>query len=284
MHNELTEWLHSSGYGIPVRSEPVAGGCINQATRLYFADGATLFLKTNNSADDNMFRAEAIGLSVLADSRTLRVPNVIQATSNFLLLEDLGEALPLPHYWEELGKGLAALHAKSQPGFGFVCDNYCGSTLQVNSRSAEGFEFFAEFRIRRLARLAYQQGLVDHKELTALLAIADNLPRWIPDMAPVLIHGDLWSGNVHCDARGLPALIDPACNWGWAEAELAMTLLFGGFKDAFYTAYTEHSRLEPGWHERAPIYNLYHLLNHLLLFGASYRPQIQQVCKRFSPA
>lgn len=283
MRTELTEWLYTKGYGAPIRSEPVGGGCINEASRLYFADGATLFLKSNRAAPIDMFRTEAQGLLALANSVSLRVPDVIYASDDFLLLEDLGNARARSDYWEGLGAGLASLHAKPQSRFGFECDNYCGSTLQVNTPVEDGLEFFAEFRIRRLAQKAQQQSLLDTNELTALLAIADNLQKWIPAMPAVLIHGDLWSGNVHCDGLGTPALIDPACYWGWAEAELAMTILFGGFAEGFYAAYAEHAAVAPDWRDRAPLYNLYHLLNHLLLFGESYRAQIQQVSKRFLP-
>jgi fructosamine-3-kinase len=124
--------------------------------------------------------------------------------------------------------------------------------------------------------------LLERADLNRLENIASRLSNWIPQQPPVLLHGDLWSGNVHCDAQGSPALIDPACYWGWAEAELAMTSLFGGFEPDFYTSYAECSGMDSDWPERAPLYNLYHLLNHLLLFGGSYLGSIRQICRRFA--
>jgi fructosamine-3-kinase len=86
---------------------------------------------------------------------------------------------------------------------------------------------------------------------------------------------------VHCDTSGNPALIDPAVYWGWPEAELAMTKLFGGFEREFYESYESCSNISNDWYSRAPLYNLYHLLNHLILFGGNYLMQIRESIKKF---
>lgn len=281
MLDELDNWLQLHDFGSPVRSAALSGGCINDTRRLYFANDATLVLKQNPSAPATMFQQEAIGLQALSQTTTMRVPEVHAVGEQFLLLEDLGAASPRSNYWPTLGTQLAQLHAKQMPQFGFTHDNYCGLTLQVNPECDNGWEFFAQHRIGSLTRRAEARGLLNSEEVATLMDIASRLDQLVPEMPAVLIHGDLWSGNIHSDHAGMPALIDPACYWGWAEAELAMTLLFGEFPDAFYAAYSESSSLDPGWRDRAPLYNLYHLLNHLLLFGDSYRLQIQGICKRF---
>jgi len=60
-----------------------------------------------------------------------------------------------------------------------------------------------------------------------------------------------------------------------------MTTLFGGFSPAFYASYEGNSEMAADWQERAPLYNLYHLLNHLLLFGSAYLAQIRSITQRF---
>lgn len=282
MRSEIYSWLQQHGYDAPVRTAPLSGGCINESRRLFFNDGATLVLKENPTAPADFFAQEAIGLDALAATDTLRTPKVYGVGKHFLLLEDLGQAPAGSLYWQQLGQLLAGMHSHHLPQFGFPHDNYCGQTPQTNSLCEDGWKFFAQHRITSLALQAQTKGLLDTAETTALLGIADRLQQLVPAMPAVLIHGDLWSGNIHSDENGLPALIDPACYWGWAEAELAMTLLFGGFPPEFYRAYSEYAALDDGWRERAPIYNLYHLLNHLLLFGGSYRSQIRQICDRFS--
>ena len=282
MTNHIAVWLAENGFGKIVRRESVGGGCINDTERLHLDAGNSLFLKQHAQAPEGMFHSEAVGLQALSNSQFLRVPTVIHVEEDFILLEDLGQSSPGERFWAELGKGLAQLHSEEYPHFGFKINNYCGSTPQQNDPIKDGHEFFANYRILTLASQAFHQNLLDRTELTKLEYIAANLARWIPKQPAVLIHGDLWSGNVHCDEEGHPALIDPAPYWGWAEAELAMTELFGGFGSDFYACYAEQAILDSGWRDRAPVYNLYHLLNHLLLFGRSYLGSIKAITQRFA--
>ncbi|NKB33605.1 MAG: phosphotransferase [Pseudomonadales bacterium] len=275
-------WLIENGFGNIVRREAVGGGCINNSIRLHLDLGTTVFLKENSDAPADMFQAEAIGLQALAARKALKIPDVIHVEEDFLLIEDLGEGTESDSYWKLLGEGLAQLHEEAVAEFGFSVDNYCGSTPQQNTIGRDGFEFFANYRLLKLASSAFHRNLLDRQDLSALESIAANLPRWIPQQDAVLIHGDLWNGNVHCAENGRPALIDPAAYWGWAEAELAMTDLFGGFSQLFYESYESNSGIDSEWRERIPLYNLYHLLNHLLLFGTSYLTPIQNIIRRFA--
>lgn len=280
--NRVDAWLNENNFGSVVRRENVGVGCINNSARLHLDRGNSIFLKENANAPEHMFRAEAIGLQALAASKAIKIPQVIHVENDFLLIEDLGLGSTTKTYWEALGEGLAELHRKPVNQFGFNVDNYCGSTPQENTLSNDGFEFFANYRILKLASSAFHKNLMDRQDLTALETIAANLSHWIPEQDPILIHGDLWSGNIHCCENGEPALIDPATYWGWAEAELAMTDLFGGFSNGFYESYESNSKIAKDWRERVPLYNLYHLLNHLLLFGSSYLSPIRNICKRFA--
>ncbi len=108
-----------------------------------------------------------------------------------------------------------------------------------------------------------------------------QLPELIPEQPASLIHGDLWSGNLISDNGGKPALIDPAVYYGWAEADLAMTELFGRYPEEFFKAYAEINPLEKGYRSRFPLYNIYHLLNHLNLFGKGYLSQIRSILDRY---
>jgi protein-ribulosamine 3-kinase len=262
----------ATGEPCTVRSiASVSGGCINRA--FIIADGARrYFVKTNTSDRLAMFEAEAAGLRELASMNALRVPQPLRAgvatDTAFLVLEylDLGgqpDAI-------RLGRGLADLHRARSAQFGWSRDNTIGATPQINNPSADWCEFWRERRLRPQFERAYRNG---HPRLRgegdALLArVSQLLAGHRP--SPSLLHGDLWGGNVGGLADGTPVLFDPAVYFGDRETDIAMTELFGGFSPAFYAAYNEACPLDTGYAQRKHLYNLYHLLNHLNLFGSGY--------------
>ncbi len=278
----VEQWLEDNGFGVVSSSRPVSGGCINNGARLFTASGRTFFLKTNSSLPPDTFALEAEGLSALSVSDGPHLPQPLLAGAGFLLLEDLAPAPKQPDFWPVLGRQLACLHNHTSPRFGFAHHNYLGSTPQPNPWMEDGFAFFAQQRLMFQAKLAQHNGFLGDLEMHLMDHLCSRLPELVPPQPASLIHGDLWSGNVISDSLGQPAIIDPAAHYGWAEAELGMTALFGDFPTAFYQAYQEHRPLEPGWRERLPIYNLYHLLNHLNLFGMSYYADVMAILRRFN--
>jgi fructosamine-3-kinase len=278
----VVNWLESHGYGKIRFQQPVSGGCINNGTRLETVSGTSFFLKTNSSAPEDMFALEAEGLAELRKANGPRLPDTYLWDAEFILLEDLKPAQRAGDYWESLGRQLAQLHQTTNQKFGFSHDNYLGTTRQPNPWTADGHEFFVEHRLGFQVRLARDNRQLTRDEEVEITRLANRLDRLVPQQPASLIHGDLWSGNTISDERGQPAIIDPAAHYGWAEAELGMTGLFGGFPETFYTAYVETRTLDGGWADRLPIYNLYHLLNHLNLFGGGYHGQVMQIVKRFS--
>lgn len=280
--NALQDWFKQRLQTSIAERTPLAGGDICQTERITTTDGRQLCVKQQPHAPPDFFAAEAEGLSALASSGCVRTPQVYSAEPGFIVMEYLAPAPPGPDYWAELGRGLAQMHRQPVAGFGFTRDNYCGATPQPNPDYEDGHAFFAEQRLRHQGRMALESGQLEPAEFERLDRLCQRLKSLIPAQHPALLHGDLWSGNIHSDSCGAPVLIDPACYWGWPEADMAMTCLFGGFSERFYRAYLEVNPLEPDWRERVPLYNLYHLINHLNLFGSSYHPQVNQVLERYT--
>lgn len=275
-------WLLVNGHGDVTRLQPVGGGSINRAHRLHTASGQTFFLKTNPACPPDMFAQEAAGLLLLQTPAGPRVPRPFIHDPHFFLLEDLNPAPPAPGYWAAMGRKLAALHEVHGPVFGGVDDNYLGSTPQPNPSTADGFEFFAEHRLGYQVALACRRGLLTPSDERLVARLASRLPDLLPVQPASLVHGDLWSGNFLRDEHGQPAVVDPAAHYGWAEADLAMTALFGAPPEEFYASYCEARPLPAGWRTRFPVYQVYHLLNHLNLFGGGYYGQAMALARRFA--
>jgi fructosamine-3-kinase len=278
----VSAWFSEQGYGRVVSSSPVGGGCINNGARIKTTSGPSFFLKTNRNAPADMFACEAQGLEALRVEDGPRVPRAFLWGREFLLLEDLAPAPKQKGYWQDFGHQLAALHNHTNDRFGFDQDNYIGSTSQPNPWTEDSFDFFAQHRLGYQAQLAAKRGLLSSAEADQVAQLAGRLPELVPAQPASLIHGDLWGGNAITGSEGEPALIDPAAHYGWAEAELGMTTLFGGFSNEFYQAYEEVRPLEPGWRDRLKIYNLYHLLNHLNLFGRGYYGQVMGIVRKYA--
>lgn len=279
---KLTNFITEQGWGEITSAQALGGGCINDARVLTTASGPRLFLKQNRAIPTDMFACEADGLRELGSVHSApRVPQVFLEDANFLLLEYLTPEPRHPRSWEIFGAELATLHLHTAPRFGFHTDNYIGSTPQPNPWVEDGQAFFAEQRLLFQARLARKNRLLDTDGVRQVERLCQRLPDLVPAQPASLLHGDLWSGNIHTGPGGMACLIDPAAYYGWAEADLAMANLFGSLPAEFYTAYESVRPLAPGYRVRFDLYNLYHLLNHLNLFGYGYLAQVQAILRRY---
>ena len=268
----------------------VHGGDANEAYRLFLSNGETLFLKTNSTEREDFFRAEAEGIVALRSTGSIRVPRIYAMGKDedysFLLMEYIDSSRPIEGFWEKLGTDLAMMHKADTTAFvkagryGFDRDNYIGAGYQKNTGKDSFVEFFAECRLKPQLELA--EKYFDGEMIRKSNRLLDTLDKYLiePDR-PSLLHGDLWSGNFMPDENGLPMLIDPAVYVGCNEADIAMTELFGGFDKRFYDSYFSAMGMIPGYADRRDLYNLYHLLNHLNLFGSSYLYEVVRIIDKY---
>lgn len=269
---------------------PVGGGCIGNGGRLELG-GRDVFLKWGSAEVARTFPAEAAGLRVLGgpNVESLLVP-AVQAlgaadgmTPGYLMLDWIEKGAPAPDFWGRFGEALARLHATTGPGYGFESDNFIGRLPQENGWVDTWPDFFRTRRLEPQIRRARALGRWNESWSGRAHRLLERLDAWLPRRPEAsLLHGDLWSGNALAVADGRAALIDPAVYYGHAETDLALTELFGGFRSAFYDGYTAVRPLDAGYADRRSLYNLYHLLNHLNHFGASYAGGVDEVFRRFS--
>ena len=263
---------------------PVGGGCIHQTQCLVLSDGSKLFLKESKGGG-KMFACETRGLLELKHAGGPTVPRIYayhaSSSTPYLLLEWFDTHPKTEIYWRNFGLLLARLHEVTASEYGFQEDNFIGTTPQLNAPASTWIEFYRDrrlgYQLGLLIKKGYGEGLISQIE-----RLMDRLEKLLPEPdRPALLHGDLWGGNIMAGAGHSPVIFDPAIYYGHREADLAMTELFGSFHDVFYRTYMDTWPLDPGYEERRDIYNLYHLINHVILFGSSYLGQVKSIADRY---
>ncbi|MEO8499339.1 MAG: fructosamine kinase family protein [Vicinamibacteria bacterium] len=270
------------------RATAVSGGCIHEARRLATSEGE-FFAKWSASCPADIFVSEAAGLEALRSTASeIVVPQVIAAGKPaggdpaFLILEYLEPSDPGQVSDEEkLGLGLAAIHRARTEKFGFDSPTYCGLTRQDNQWRDSWVHFYRDQRLAPLVDTLSRERGLPPSDRRRYERVMDRLPELLPkDSPPSLIHGDLWSGNVLFGGNG-PALVDPACAYADREMEFGIATLFGGLSPRAWRAYEEAWPLPEGWRDRNPLYQLYHLLNHAVLFGGHYADDARAIALRY---
>lgn len=262
----------------------LSGGCISDAYKITTKDNSDFLLKYNPSVSNEMFVKEANGLKELSKSKTIRIPEVLGFDKDYILLEFIITGNKRRNFFENFGQNFARMHKFTSENFGFYEDNYIGSNPQKNvpeeNEKKDWVYFYFNERILFQLKLAEKLGNSTEELRNCISKLENKISAIIStNEKPSLIHGDLWGGNYMVDGSGQAVLIDPAVYYGNREADLGMTKLFGGFSSEFYFAYNEEFPLEDGYEYRENIYKLYHVLNHLNLFGGGYYSQALSLIK-----
>ena len=268
-----------------IKTRSLSGGDISDAYLLHTRNGR-LFCKVNNSTDAfAMFKAEKEGLKVIAKSGVIKAPAVICCSplkkGACLILEYIEDKSPSAKDMQKFGYQLAELHLCRGAYFGLEEANYIGSLPQSNTTHSSWVSFYARERLQPQLELALEKSLLSANEVPEIHLIENTIAKYSSDITPVLLHGDLWSGNYLISDNGDPHLIDPAIYYGHSEVDMAMTKLFGGFDADFYMAYHEIIPTSDGYAQRQELYQLYYLLVHLNLFGSSYYPAVVNSINRY---
>lgn len=278
------------------KREYVYGGSINDSRKITLSTGDQVFVKMNTIQNQKFFKTEITGLQALGSVGEIGVPKILGSGTDqekeisFLMLEYLESMSKRKNYWEEFGHQLANLHraecsqfVKSDNGracYGFLEDNFIGAGPQINTPKESWVDFFRECRLLPQIRMA--ENYFDPDTMRKLIHMLERLESYLGEPEfPALLHGDLWGGNVMCGRDGKAWIIDPAAYVGDFETDLAMTQLFGSFPTEFYRAYHEINPISEDYPQKRDFYQLYHLLNHLNLFGRSYLGNVIRIIKKY---
>lgn len=266
-------------------AQPVSGGCINSTFTL-LTKQQPLFVKFNSATKfPGMLQSEEMGLRLMAETGTVNIPRIIEYGNveelDYLVLEFIEPGQAGEKVMAELGRNVAAMHQCSNEKFGLPFNNYLGSLPQQNMQNSSWTDFFITERLQPMVRMAVDGGYltaVDAADFEKLYAV---VPQLFPAEKPALLHGDLRSGNYLISADGKPYLMVPAVYYGHREMDIAMTLLFEYFDEAFYNSYNEVYPLPPNWRDRVALCNLYPLLAHVNLFGRGYAAQVKSSLRKY---
>lgn len=254
----------------------LSGGDINEVFKIETENQN--FVVKINFADrfPEMFQKESVGLGLLQNSKTFRIPKVIDIDEfdglSYLLLEFIESGQENPKFYHDFGETLAEMHQVSSDHFGLQDNNYIGELPQYNARKSNAAEFYLSQRLEPQFRMAKERGF----SFSDLNAFYKKVEQLVPDEAPSLVHGDLWSGNYMVDQNQNPVLIDPAVAFAPRELDFGMMSLFGGFPNSVYDSYQNKFPLQSGWQSRLPMFQLYFLLVHLNIFGSSYLGSVEK--------
>lgn len=286
LYKALFGALGSDIYGV----KSLGGGMINQAARLY-TDYGEVFVKWKEDAPADFFEAEADGLRRMQKAGALRVPETLASAEAqggapaYLALEFIETPPPTDPvgFAREFGEGLARQHREAlapNHQFGLERDNFIGLLPQVNTFHDDWPTFYRECRLMPQIILARKRRLLSGERERLVMQVTEQVETLLEglDWSPVLLHGDLWSGN-YLTAGNEPVLIDPSVYYGEREMEIAYMELFGGFPANILDAYRAAYPLDPGYERRRALHQLYPLLNHLNHFGESYGPNVEAVCR-----
>lgn len=231
-----------------------------------------------------MFEKEEKGLALLNLSN-FRIPNVINTgiyqNKSYLILEHIDNTGNTINEIK-LGTRLAEMHQITSDSFGLDHDNYIGSIPQINNKESVWTTFYQSMRLEPLVKKGFDSGSIENKSLRLFEKIYKELDHLIPIEPPSLVHGDLWQGNIICDEKSSPVLIDPAVYYGHREIDLAMLLLFGNISQDTIEVYNNIYPLDKHWQERIDIHQLYPILVHLILFGGSYYESVQKILRKYA--
>ena len=220
-------------------------------------------------------------LGWLAYNTELPLPEVLYADDDLILMDHIVTGGPMAQ--EDAADHLAFLHSQTAERFGFDCDTVIGGLPQPNPWTDQWVDFFRDWRLMMMADAAARAGHLPTSIRIQIERLAGNLDGYFDDLSvPSLIHGDCWAGNILCRNGRVAAFVDPAIYYADPEIELAFGTLFGTFDARFFDRYAEHHPIRDGfWEARRDILNLYPLLVHVRLFGASYVAQVDAIVRRF---
>ncbi|WP_433615707.1 fructosamine kinase family protein [Dactylosporangium sp. CA-139114] len=264
----VRDQVAGAGLGEVRTVERAAGGFAAEAALVRLRSGREVFAKTlAEPPGEDVFEVEAEGLAALR-AAGLATPDVLAVGRGVLVLSRLLPRRDEAGAWERLAHDLARLHAVTSPRFGWHRDGWLGTHRQVNTWEDDGHIFFARHRLLRWLPNPRLRGKLGGPDRRALERLCDRLPELLPERPASLTHGDFWAQNIMTTEDGLPAVVDPAVSWTWAEVDLSHLWCspHPPAAERLFAVYADVTGLDGGWRERMPLLHLRQMLALVAMF------------------
>ncbi|WP_433086214.1 fructosamine kinase family protein [Dactylosporangium sp. CA-052675] len=264
----VRDQVAGAGLGEVCAVERAAGGFAAESALVRLQSGREVFAKTlAEPPGEDVFEVEAEGLAALR-AAGLATPDVLAVGRRVLVLSRLLPRRDEAAAWERLAHDLARLHAVTSPRFGWHRDGWLGTHRQVNTWEDDGHIFFARHRLLRWLPHPRLRGKLGGPDRRALERLCDRLPELLPERPASLTHGDCWAQNIMATQDGLPAVVDPAVSYTWAEVDLSHLWCspHPPAAERFFAVYADVTGLDAGWRERMPLLHLRQLLALVAMF------------------
>ena len=208
-------------------------------------------------------------------------PKLIKFNDDYLIIQYFENDNDKPHTTNsDFLESIVKIHSISNNLYGFNFNTQIGALEQINDFENSWVNFYTNKRLNpifELANMSNNMGSFVNEKISFILK---NINNFIPDHpSALLLHGDMWEGNILFKQNRFIGFIDPGSFFGHNEMEIAYLRWFNPtFIDSmFLEKYNNYIKLGKNYLDYEPIYQLYYSLCNVALWDKAFIEQTKKL-------